>query len=124
MKFNSPRSRLRPLLVLLLVVSYFVSIMPASFSQRRGKGTATRSNSRAAGIVAEGDKLADENKWAEAIEVYKVAVKLDPQFAPAHGGLGDAYFNTGNWDQALASYKEQARLAPNDAQAQFDLGYA
>jgi Flp pilus assembly protein TadD len=74
--------------------------------------------------VAEGDKLADENKWAEAIDVYKLAVKLDPNYSVAHGGLGDAYFNSGNWDQALTAYKDQARLAPGDAQAQFDLGYA
>jgi Tfp pilus assembly protein PilF len=123
MKFNSPPSRLRSFLVISLMLSFVVSVTPSAFSQRRGKGT-VRSNSRAAGMVSEGDKLADENKWAEAIEVYKLAVRLDPSYAAAHGGLGDAYFNTGNWDQALASYKEQARLAPNDAQAQFDLGYA
>ncbi len=123
MKFNSPPSRIRAALALMLALIYLGSMMPNSLGQRRGKA-GPKSNSRAAGLVEEGDKFADENKWAEAIDVYKVAIKMDANYAPAHGGLGDAYFNTGNWEQALASYKDQARLAPNDAQAQFDLGYA
>ena len=123
MKFSSSPSRFRAVLALTLAMTYLGSVMPNAFAQRRGKA-APKSNSRAAGLVEEGDKFADENKWAEAIDVYKVAIRLDPNYAAAHGGLGDAYFNTGNWDQALASYKDQARLAPNDAQAQFDLGYA
>ena len=73
--------------------------------------------------MEEADKMADDKKWSEAIDAYKIAVRLDANYAPAYGGLGDAYFNSGNSEQALAAYKEQARLAPNDAQAQFDLGY-
>lgn len=74
-------------------------------------------------MVDEAAKLADYRKYPEAIEVYKVAIQRDPDYAPAHGGLGDVYFDTGKWDQALAEYKEQIRLAPNDAQAYFSLGY-
>ncbi|HKO95650.1 MAG TPA: tetratricopeptide repeat protein [Pyrinomonadaceae bacterium] len=121
--YCSPPSLIRSILALCLTIIYFLSITPNSLAQRRGKAV-PRSGSRAAGLVTEGDKLADENKWPEAIDVYKLAVKLDPNYSAAYGGLGDAYFNSGNWDQALAAYKEQARLAPNDAQAQFDLGYA
>jgi tetratricopeptide (TPR) repeat protein len=123
MKFSSPPSRLRVVLALTLALIYLGSVTPNALGQRRGKA-APKSSSRAAGLVEEGDKFADENKWPEAIDVYKLAIRLDPNYAAAHGGLGDAYFNTGNWEQALASYKDQARLAPNDAQAQFDLGYA
>ncbi|MEK6282918.1 MAG: tetratricopeptide repeat protein [Acidobacteriota bacterium] len=123
MTFNLSPSKFRSVLVLTLALVYLGSVMPNALGQRRGR-TTPKSSSRAAGMVQEGDKLADENKWSEAIDVYKVAIRLDPNYAPAHGGLGDAYINTGNWDQALASYKDQARLAPSDAQAQFDLGYA
>ncbi|HYJ88903.1 MAG TPA: tetratricopeptide repeat protein [Pyrinomonadaceae bacterium] len=121
--YSSSPSKLRAVFALTLALIYLGSVTPNLFGQRRGKAAA-KSSSRAAGLVEEGDKFADENKWAEAIDVYKVAIRLDPNYSAAHGGLGDAYFNTGNWEQALASYKEQARLAPNDAQAQFDLGYA
>src|SRR4029077_17376812 len=79
--------------------------------------------SKAAGLVDEGDKLADDKKYADAIDTYKIAIRLDPNYAPAFGGLGDAYLNSGNSQQAEVAYKEQVRLAPNDAEAQYDLGY-
>jgi tetratricopeptide (TPR) repeat protein len=103
----------------------FVSILLAtdfSFSQKRGKAP-RRSESRAAVLVDEADKLADERKWSEATDAYKLAIRVDPNYAPAHGGLGHAYLNAGNPEQALVAFKEQARLAPNEAEAQFDLGY-
>jgi Flp pilus assembly protein TadD len=93
-----------------------------AYAQRRGKAP-RKSESRAAGLVDEADKMAADKKWPEAIDAYKLAIRLDPNYAPAFGGLGDAYFNGGNWEQALVAYKDQVRLAPNDAQAQYDLGY-
>jgi Flp pilus assembly protein TadD len=92
-------------------------------AQRRGRAPQRQSVSKAAGLVDEADKLADDKKYPEAIEAYKLAIRLDPNYAPAFGGLGDAYLNSGNSQQAETAYKEQVRLAPNDAQAQFDLGY-
>src|SRR5437764_1500230 len=92
-------------------------------AQRRGPAPQRQSVSKAAGLVDEADKLADDKKYPEAIEVYKLATRLDPNYAPAFGGLGDAYLNSGNSQQAESAYKEQVRLAPSDAQAQFDLGY-
>lgn len=106
------------------VVLIGVLLLTSVSAQKNRKGRQTGSTSRAAGLVDEADKLADDGKWAEAIETYKIAIRLDPNYAPAHGGLGAAYFNSGNWETGLASYKEQVRLAPNDAQSQYDLGYA
>lgn len=108
----------------LLIVSAFLlgSIPFNSFAQKRGRAP-QKSVSRAAGLVDEADKMADEKKWPEAIETYKIAIRLDANYAPAYGGLGDAYLNSGNSEQALVAYKEQVRLAPNDANAQYDLGY-
>ncbi|MCU1267902.1 MAG: hypothetical protein JWM21_4220 [Acidobacteria bacterium] len=124
MKVSSPISKT----ALLLVISAFLLVMigpvpPGTYAQKRGKA-AQKSSSRAAGLAAEGDKLAEDGKWPEAIDVYKLAIRLDAAYAPAYGALGDAYLNSGNWEQALINYKEQVRLAPNDAQAQYDLGYA
>jgi tetratricopeptide (TPR) repeat protein len=111
---------LKPISLILFLLT--VICADVSYGQSRSKAR-PKTESRAAGLVDEADKLADDRKWPEAIDVYKLAIRLDPNYAPAHGGLGDAYFNSGNSEQALAAYKEQARLAPNDAQAQFDLGY-
>jgi tetratricopeptide (TPR) repeat protein len=113
-----------PYLRQVCVLVFLVSLITANitYGQRRSSGP-QKSASRAAGLVEEADKLADEKKWPEAIDAYKLAIRLDANYAPAYGGLGDAYFNSGNSDQALVAYKEQVRLAPNDAQAQFDLGF-
>ncbi len=91
--------------------------------KRRGK-SAPKSTSRAAGPAEEADKLFEEGKWREALDTYKIAVRLDANYAPAYGGLGDAYFKTGKWEEGLAAYQEQVRLDPNNARAQNDLGYA
>ncbi len=106
----------------LLVVLLGLMSGDVVYAQRRSKAP-RKSESRAAGLVDEADKMAEDKKWPEAIDAYKLAIRLDPNYSPAYGGLGDAHLNGGNWEQALVAYKEQVRLAPNDAQAQYDLGY-
>ena len=117
MKTAAPLLKTALLLVLLGLMSGDVA-----YAQRRGKAP-RKTESRAAGLVDEAYKMAEDKKWPEAIDAYKLAIRLDPAYAPAYGGLGDAYLNSGNSEQALVAYKEQVRLAPNDAQAQYDLGY-
>jgi uncharacterized caspase-like protein/Flp pilus assembly protein TadD len=120
MKIVPPSSKS---MLLLIVCALLSSSAPlSSYGQKRG-GTPQKSASRAAGLVEEADKMADDKKWPEAIDAYKLAIRLDANYAPAYGGLGDAYLNSGNSELALAAYKEQVRLAPNDATAQYDLGY-
>jgi tetratricopeptide (TPR) repeat protein len=120
MKSNTSSSKLFLALVCLFAL---LTTSLTAFAQKRGRAP-QKSASRAAGIAAEADKLAEEGKLPEAIDAYKIAIRLDSKFAPAYGGLGDAYFNTGKWDEGLAAYKEQVRIEPNSAQAQYDLGYA
>src|SRR5882672_11645638 len=120
MKTTAPFSKS---ILLFIVSALLVGSPPLSlYAQKRGTAQ-PKSPSRAAGLVDEADKMADEKKWPEAIDAYKLAIRLDANYAPAYGGLGDAYFNSGNSEQTLVAYKEQARLAPNDATAQYDLGY-
>jgi len=115
-----------PLSKSILLITCFAILIAtgATNAQRRGRGKPQKQTvSKAAGLVDAADKLADDKKYAEAIDTYKIAVRLDPNYAPAFGGLGDAYLNSGNSQQAEVAYKEQVRLAPNDADAQYDLGY-
>jgi len=120
MKTGVPFSK--PILLLIVSALLFACAPVSSYAQKRGTAQ-PKSPSRAAGLVDEADKMADEKKWPEAIDAYKLAIRLDANYAPAYGGLGDAYFNSGNSEQALVAYKEQVRLAPNDPMAQYDLGY-
>src|SRR4030095_70782 len=105
------------------ISALLLSLAVPVFGQKRGRAPQKSSVSKAAGLVEEADKMADERKYPEAIDAYKLAIRLDANYAPAYGGLGDAYFNSGNSEQALTAYKEQARLAPSDADAQYDLGF-
>ena len=124
MKTASPFAKsIRVLIVFAFLTALITPGLPGTYAQKRRKVT-QKSASRAAGIVEEGEKLLDEAKWPEAVDAFKLAIRLDPRYAPAHGGLGYAYLSSGNWEQGLAAYKEQARLAPNSAQAQHDLGFA
>ncbi|HSQ23034.1 MAG TPA: tetratricopeptide repeat protein, partial [Pyrinomonadaceae bacterium] len=120
MKIAAPTSKS---IVLTIVLALLFSLAAPIYSQKRGRASQKSSVSKAAGLVEEADKLADERKYPEAIDAYKLAIRLDANYAPAYGGLGDAYFNSGNAEQALVAYKEQVRLAPNDAYAQYDLGF-
>src|SRR5499427_953315 len=117
MKILAPLSKSICLLIILSLI-----LVTGASAQRRGRAP-QKSVSKAAGLVDEADKIADDKKYPEAIETYKIAIRLDPNYAPAFGGLGDAYLNSGNSQQAEVAYKEQVRLAPNDADAQYDLGY-
>jgi tetratricopeptide (TPR) repeat protein len=128
MKSNAPYPKLFSALLCLFALLN-TSLAGTALTQKAQKTpkrgqTAQKSVSRAAGIAAEADKLLEESKWPEAIDTFKIAIRLDPNFGPAYGGLGDAYFNSGRWEEGLAAYKEQVRLEPNNAQAQYDLGYA
>jgi tetratricopeptide (TPR) repeat protein len=120
MKMTAPLSKS----ILLTLCFVFLISTGTANAQRRGRGKSQKQTvSKAAGLVEEAEKLADDKKYAEAIETFKIAIRLDPNYAPAFGGLGDAYLNSGNSQQAEVAYKEQVRLAPNDADAQYDLGY-
>jgi tetratricopeptide (TPR) repeat protein len=116
------RSRLPSLIVVLLLACL---ICPA---QRRGgrkiQGGGAKTDSRAARFVEEANKLAEEKKWPEAIDAFKLAIRLDPNYQDAYSGLGDAYLQSGKWQEALATYKEEIHVAPNSADAYYNLGYA
>src|SRR5262245_57701236 len=110
MKSATPTSKS---IVLFLLFALLLGFTVPGFGQKR-RASQKSTVSKAAGLVEEADKLADDKKYPEAIEAYKLAIRLDANYAPAYGGLGDVYFTSGNSEQALAAYKEQVRLAPND----------
>ena len=91
-----------PLSKSILLITCFVLLITSvtADGQGRGRGKSQKQTvSKAAGLVDEADKLAEDKKYAEAIETYKIAIRLDANYAPAYGGLGDAYLNSGNSQQ-------------------------
>ncbi|KAG9389751.1 Glycosyl transferase family 41 [Carpediemonas membranifera] len=56
-----------------------------------------------------------EHRFAEAIEHLKLAIELDPTYAPAVNNLGTAYRALGNLPDAVSAYLQAISLDPNYA---------
>ena len=61
-------------------------------------------------------------KYDEAIEYYKKAIGINPDFAAAHANLGVTYMNKGNLDEALVSLQKALALDAQNAGTQYNLG--
>ena len=61
-------------------------------------------------------------KQTKAIDAYKQAIRIDPDYAIAHSDLGAAYFNSGMHKEAIEAYKQATRINPDYADAHFNLG--
>jgi uncharacterized protein HemY len=65
----------------------------------------------------------EEKRWAEAVSALNEAVRLDPGYAAAMVGLGDAYAGLGQKDQAKVTWQGalQTPLGKRDMSLQADL---
>lgn len=64
-----------------------------------------------------GYKLLAQKKITEAIEVFKVNVKLYPESANTYDSLGEAYEKAGNKKLAIENYEKAIKLDPNNENA-------
>lgn len=63
-----------------------------------------------------------EGNVDSAIDHYKKAIKIAPNFYPAHNDLGSAYIKKGDFGAAEREFSEVVKLNPTDASAYFNLG--
>ena len=68
--------------------------------------------------------LYDQGRFTEAVDSYKNAVKLEPNFADAHYNLGNALKQTGELKQVIQSYRASLAINPNDAEVFLNYGAA
>jgi tetratricopeptide (TPR) repeat protein len=68
-----------------------------------------------------GLKFGKERSWHREMDSYKEAIRINPDYAEAHGQLGYTYRQLERYDDAIASFKEEIRIKPNDAGAQLIL---
>jgi tetratricopeptide (TPR) repeat protein len=66
----------------------------------------------------------DWNTLPTAIEEYRRAVRLRPDWAEAHYYLGKAFENKKDWDAAIREYQQAIRLKPDSPEAHLVLGNA
>lgn len=53
----------------------------------------------------------------EAIEIFRLIVKLFPQSANAYDSLAEAYLQNGQVDKAIENYEKSVNLNPDNANA-------
>ncbi|HYG08501.1 MAG TPA: tetratricopeptide repeat protein [Pyrinomonadaceae bacterium] len=63
-------------------------------------------------------------KQQEAINSFKEAIKIKPDYWEAHYNLGVAYSKLEDYPQAIEAFKKTLELKPDDAQARYNLGLA
>ena len=66
--------------------------------------------------------LVDERSAAESLPLYRAALDLDPDYAPARVRLAEALERTGQFDAANREYAQAVRLDPANAHAHAGLG--
>ena len=71
-----------------------------------------------------GLSLADEGKFDEATAHYNAALKINPDYAPAHNDLGIALATQGRIEEGVHECRQALRLDPESAAIHYNLGKA
>jgi tetratricopeptide (TPR) repeat protein len=107
-----PKPALTVLLALLLLLSF------SGFAEQVG----AQDPPNPASFQQQGDRLFRERKFEPAVAAYQQAIKLQPDNAGAHAGLGFAYGAMGRYPQAVEAFQQAIRLQPNSPSAYGGLG--
>jgi tetratricopeptide (TPR) repeat protein len=63
-------------------------------------------------------------KYADAIEQYQNAIRLDPKDASARYEIGQAYLRLNRYDEAFAAFNESLKINPKNAEVYHEMGNA
>ncbi|KAA6184095.1 tetratricopeptide repeat protein [Thiohalocapsa marina] len=100
----------------LLLIALFAGLVLAGCqTMPAGGGTATDYYERGRSAYTAGN-------YSQAIAEFQQATRLDPRFADAYFGLGQAYEATNQDRQALSAYLSAIRIQPSHGEAQARAG--
>ncbi|WP_273247341.1 tetratricopeptide repeat protein, partial [Limnospira indica] len=75
-------------------------------------------------LLRQANQLKRSGKLDEAIALYHQVIDINPHFAWAYHGLGDALAKQGNLDEAVACYSEGLKINTHSAWLFYSLGEA
>ena len=81
-----------------------------------------RDKEQALGFYEQATVLAKESKFAEAIELYQKALKINPNFVMAHNNLANVYLLQKDFDRSITHYSKAIEIAPDFTEACYNLG--
>jgi tetratricopeptide (TPR) repeat protein len=84
----------------------------------------SQANSAAEQHLVAGNARYAAGDWVGAIPEFREAIRLKPDLAEAHCGLGLGLGKEGNWDGDIREEREAIRLKPDLAEAHMGLGVA
>ena len=70
----------------------------------------------------QGEELANQDRWQDAIAAYRQAIELNPDFSWSHHNLGDILRETKDLDGAVLSYQQAISLNSTCAWSHYNLG--
>ena len=86
------------------------------------QATSTQSMERAEELIEQGNALEDSGDFASALERYREASGIAPDFARAWVNIGNALQLMGNLDEAITAQQTALQLEPENAPAHYNLG--
>ena len=79
---------------------------------------------KALAAFTRGIKFADASDFFQAARSFERALKIDPEFAAAHGNLGVMYLNLRLFDMGVAEFRRTLQLNPADSFSHANLALA
>jgi len=86
-----------------------------------GPGVTPASTQLAEQLIAQGNAREDAGELDAALDRYREALSIAPDYARAHLNVGNALRQLGRLDEAIAAQREALRCAPSYAPAHFNL---
>lgn len=107
------------------------SATPAASQQPQPEAPPTQAQQDAAGLFAQGVENYRRNRDREAVEAFRKAVELDPEYAEAYHRLGMAHVALGerkeaeeSFEKAVGLFEKKVKREPKDADALYRLADA
>ena len=109
-------------LIKVIALALFISIVVLLVNNALPAFAQDTTTGEARELKEEGNKLFGAGRINEAMEKYKEAIRIKPDYAYAHLNLGSTYAELKRHDEAIASIKQAISLDPGDAYAHYNLG--